>query len=149
MRYLNSLYKRAVCASVKKATLFIVLIFTLQIHNTKGQLAIPQFPTQCVPVGSAADFKCVLDWLRLYGAHDCVNPVEITFRPDATINLGDLHSEELPVIVPVGTVLNGDFAINNIGTDNKSHGTTILFPYLYPFVLIVMVFRMTCLPQLY
>ena len=104
---------------------FFCLMLLLFASYTKTTVA------QIAPVSDAAGLKSTLNYIRNNVTHNCSTQVVVRFVPDAVIDLGQLNSWDLPLIIDDGIILEGDYAVNDIRNDGRSHGTTITMPYLY------------------
>jgi hypothetical protein len=117
---------------MKNLKLIVIIFFAMKINFIRAQSTQTIVPPCSAIVGTAQDLKCILDYFITKPLTDpCNSPFTVLFKPDVYIDLGTLPPEDFPLIVPEGIILQGDYNLNNIGTDNKSHGTTIYFPYLY------------------
>jgi hypothetical protein len=119
------------------AKYFILLLtFILNKHqmfaqtkdgNTNVSNAVPLPPG---PVSNAGELITALNYYATWGMHDCNDKEVITFTANAFIDLSTIQPENFPLIVPIGTVLQGDYSIYNCA-NGYSTGTTIYMPYLF------------------
>lgn len=82
------------------------------------------------PVSYAGELINVLNYYATWGMHDCNDKEVITFTANAFIDLSTIQPENFPLIVPIGTILQGDYSIYNCA-NGYSTGTTIYMPYLF------------------
>ncbi|HNR18642.1 MAG TPA: hypothetical protein PKN75_07545 [Bacteroidia bacterium] len=137
---LNSvtLLHKKVCVTIVKILLLFGILLISKV--TKAQL----WPVYPVTITNAAELYAALYDLakpataNAYGL-TCSTKVVVNFAPDVEIQLGDLTPDVFPLWIPAGVILQGDYKINNLipnefSTNNgiaTSHGTRILFPYMY------------------